>query len=74
MYFVLEIQKSLEGAGTIVAPIPTFNNLAEAESRWHTALAAAAISTVPIHTVILADEDCNVIRRETYIHKEVSDS
>lgn len=68
MYLVLEIQKQLDGTGAIVSPIPTFDNRSEAESCWHTKLASAAISSVPVHTVILEDEDANVVRTETYVH------
>ena len=69
MFIVLEIQKNLDGTGAIVSPIPVFDNRPEAESCWHSKLAFACISTVPIHTIILLDDDANTIRRETYLHK-----
>lgn len=69
MYIVLEVQKNLDGTGAIVSPIPVFNTLPEAESCWHSKLAAACISSVPIHTIILMDDDANTIRRETYLHQ-----
>ena len=69
MYIVLEVQKNLDGTGAIVAPIPTFNSRPEAESCWHSKLATAAISTVPVHTIILMDEEANTLRRETYLHQ-----
>ena len=69
MYIVLEVQKNLDGTGAIVAPIPVYNTLPEAESCWHSKLAYACISSVPVHTVKLIDDDANVIRTETYIHK-----
>lgn len=69
MYIVLEVQKNLDGTGAIVAPIPVYNTLPEAESCWHSKLAYACISTVPIHTIILLDDDANTIRRETYLHQ-----
>ena len=69
MYIVLEVQKNLDGTGDIVAPIPVFNTLPEAESCWHSKLAVACISSVPIHTIILMDDDANTIRRETYLHQ-----
>ena len=68
MYIVLEVQKQTNNTGVIVTPIPTFDNLPDAESCWHMKLASACISEVPIHTVILQDDDANVVRRETYIH------
>lgn len=69
MYIVLEVQKNLDGTGAIVNPIPTFDTLPEAESCWHSKLAVACISSVPIHTIILMDDDANTIRRETYLHQ-----
>ena len=69
MYIVLEVQKQLDNTGVIVTPIPTYDNRPEAESCWHMKLASACISTVPIHTVKLIDDDGNVIRTETYLHK-----
>lgn len=69
MYIVLEVQKNLDGTGAIVAPIPVYNTLPEAESCWHSKLAVACISPVPIHTIILMDDDANTIRRETYLHQ-----
>lgn len=74
MYIVLEVQKYLDGTGAIVNPIPTFDTLPEAESCWHSKLAAACISPVPIHTVILMDDDANTIRRETYLHQAASNT
>lgn len=71
MYIVLEIQKNLDGTGAIVTPIPVFNSKPEAEACWHSKLAYACTSAVPIHTVILQDDDANVIRRETYLHEPV---
>ena len=63
MYIVLEVQKNLDGTGAIVAPIPVYNTLPEAESCWHSKLAVACISSVPIHTIILMDDDANTIRQ-----------
>lgn len=73
MFIVLEVQKNLDGTGAIVTPIPTFNTLPEAESCWHSKLAYACISSVPIHTILLLDDDANVKRRETYLHTPAPD-
>ena len=73
MFIVLEIQKDLEGHGAIVAPIPTFDDRLEAESCFHSKLASAAISQVPVHTVRVEDDDGNTIRTETYIHNPVQE-
>ena len=68
MFVVIEVQKNLDGTGTIVEPIPTFDNKLEAESCWHMKLASAALSSVPVHTVRVEDDDGNVVRTETYLH------
>lgn len=49
MFIVLEVQKNLDGTGAIVAPIPVYNTLPEAESCWHSKLSFACISSVPIN-------------------------
>ena len=69
MFIVLEVQKNLDGIGSVVTPIPTFETKEDAESCWHNKLAYACISQAPIHTVILMDDDANTIRRETYLHQ-----
>lgn len=54
--------------GTALVPTQTFTDKNQAESAYHTALAAAAVSTVPVHAVVLMDEHGNTIRREYYEH------
>ena len=66
MYIVLEIQTYLDGnVGTIVQ---TTNDLNQANSMYHTVLAAAAISQVPIHSCTLLGADGLQIKCESYRH------
>ena len=66
MYILQEIQTT--GSQTALAPAQTFTNQNQAESALHTALAAAAVSDVTVHTVLMFDEHGNTIRREYYEH------
>ena len=68
MYILHEMQTT--GANTALVPATTFTDKNAAESAYHTALAAAAISNVNVHAVVLMDEHGNVIRREFYEHIE----
>ena len=68
MFAVTEIQKN----GDMATPITTlFTDKNAAYSAYHTALAAAAISTVPEHSAILVSEEGNYILHEKFIHEEV---
>ena len=66
MYIIQEMQTT-GNATALVTPV-TRENRNEAESVFHQALAAAAVSGVEIHTVILYDEHGNVLMRQFYEH------
>ena len=66
MYILQEIQTSK--GSTALLPAVVYADKNQAESAYHSALAAAAVSTVTIHTVMLYDEHGIVERRETYEH------
>lgn len=64
-YLVIEIQKY--GDDTVaVPPIATYDSFFEALSRYHTILAAAAISDVPVHTCCIINEVGQEIRMDSY--------
>lgn len=67
MYIIQEIQTN--GATSSLLPAVTKADRAEAESVWHSVMASAAISAVPVHTVILYDEHGNIIQRGYYEHE-----
>lgn len=71
-FIVFEIQTHADGTvGTLVNTADTYN---EAKSIYHTKLAAAAISTVPIHAVVILNSDGVVSDQESYRHEvEVTD-
>ena len=66
MIIIQEIQTN--GTTTTLAPAVTFSDKNQAESRYHSILASAAISEVQVHTVIMYDEHGNVIKRDYYEH------
>ncbi len=66
-FIVIEIQKDKDG--NIGNLIWSYDNQNQAESQYYTVLAAAAISTIPKHSVSLLHEDGFVIRTETYTHE-----
>ena len=64
MYIVMEIQKS-STASTIVN---TYDTLNEAENKYHTILAYAAISNIPKHSAVLLTEEGDYIKHECFEH------
>ena len=65
-YIVIEMQKSAEG---VVANIVTEHaNLAEAESKYHAVLSAAAVSTIPVHSAIIVSEEGFPVANKCYKH------
>ena len=64
-YIVIEIQKAADGT-VAVPPINTYDSFFEALSRYHTILAAAAVSSVPVHTCVILNEVGQEIRMDSY--------
>ena len=64
-YIVIEIQKAADGSVAIPAPA-TYDNLFDALSKYHTVLAAAAISAVPVHTCVILNDVGQEIRMDSY--------
>ena len=66
MYIVQELQTT--NGVTSLVPAVKKDSLLEAESAFHSACAAAAVSNIEIHTVIVYDEHGNVVERKYYEH------
>lgn len=66
MYTLIELQTT--GGATVIVTPRTFEDRLQAESAYHTALAAAAVSSVEIHAVALLDERGNTVKRDYYEH------
>lgn len=65
MLIVLELQATEDNVAHIFT---TYDTQAEAESSYHLVLSSAAVSTVPMHSVLLMAADGQVMRSETYRH------
>ena len=66
MFIVIEIQTAADGkVATIVNSYASQN---DAESKFHSILTAAALSSLPVHSAIIMNEKAEVIRAEHYTH------
>ena len=65
-YLVLEIQ----AGDTISVLVNDFDELSRAENKYHTILAYAAISEIPIHSALLMTEEGIVNQQYTYKHSK----
>lgn len=66
MYIVVEMQKSLEG---VVSNIVTSHDTQpEAESKYYSILASAAVSDVPVHSAIIVSEEGFPVKHQCYKH------
>ena len=68
MYAVIELQTDESGSMAVVTPIETRETVEAAESLAHQKLAAAAVSSVPIHTVVVLNEYGTKIMEKCYRH------
>lgn len=68
MFIVLEIQKSSDEPGGVATLIHAYADKNSAESAYHGVLAAAAISSVPVHSAVLLTDDGRWLRTESYTH------
>ena len=66
MYIVIELQKDTKGVVSNI--VTSFDTLAEAESKYYTILATAAISKVPVHSAIIVSEEGFPVKNQCYKH------
>ena len=64
MYIVIELQTN----ETTAAITTVYNDLNTARQQYHTILAAAAVSKVPVHAAVILSETGGLIAREAYTH------
>ena len=64
---VTEIQKFENGQ--MSTPSYAFDNLNSAEAKYHTILAGAAVSTLPVHSCVMFSEEGTFMRSECYKHE-----
>lgn len=68
MYFVLELQKTMDGNCAILTYHEDDWDYNQAESVWHGKCQYAAISAIPQHTVMMVDVEGAVYQSKTYTH------
>ena len=67
-YLVIEIQTNEGGAvGNFVFAFDTWN---EAQSKYHSVLAAAAVSGLPVHAAMLVDNHGGLLESMAYEQRE----
>ena len=64
MYIIMEIQNN----GSVSTLVDQFEDKNQAEAKFHTVLAAAAVSDVPVHSAVLMTDDGIWLRSECYKH------
>ena len=65
-YIVIELQKNAEGQVSNI--VTEHNTLAEAESKYYSILASAAINEVPVHSTIIVSEEGFPVKHNCYKH------
>lgn len=68
MYILIEMQS--DGGVPAIPPIVTRTDRYEAEAEFHRLCSIAAVSAVPLHTVLMMDEKGSTLRCEYYEHPE----
>ena len=63
-YCVIELQKNAEG---VLTPLVSVHDTKEeAESKYHTILAYAAVSNLPVHSAVVLDENGCPVMYKSY--------
>lgn len=65
-YIVIEMQQNEEGS--VATLVTTYMDLNQAQSKYHTILASASISKVPIHTAVILTSNGQLVKSESYRH------
>ena len=65
-YILVELQTSADG--TVGNIVTAYDSRDAAESAWHSVLAAAAVSTLPVHAAVLVNARGEVVESRCYRH------
>ena len=68
-YIVIELQTSSQGQSSNI--VTAYDSLAQAESKYHTILAAAAVSSVPHHAAVILDHTGMQLAQRCFEHDGV---
>lgn len=66
MYIVIELQKNAEGGVSNL--VTSHDTLNDAESKFYSILASAAINSVPVHSAIIVSEEGFPVKHQCYKH------
>lgn len=67
-YIVIELQTNADGQTANL--VTAYDDLAQAESKFHAILAAAAVSAVPKHAAVILSEDGLIVKQWCYDHTD----
>ena len=67
MYIVIELQKNTEGVVSNI--VTSHETLSEAESKYYSILASAAVSQIPVHSAIIVSEEGFPVKHQCYKHQ-----
>lgn len=67
-FIVLEVQKFANGS--ISTPAYAYDTKQSADAKYHSILAAAAVSTLPVHTCVMLTEEGMFIKSECFTHEQ----
>lgn len=65
-YIVIEIQ---DNETTVGNQVFAFDSVNQAEEKYHTLLATASVSPVPIHSAVMLRSDGSFVKSECYDHR-----
>lgn len=65
-FITIELQKNEDGA--VANIVNSYETQPEAESKYHSILAAAAVSNLPCHSAVLVSEEGFPIMHQCYKH------
>lgn len=69
MYIVIEIQTNTDD--TVGTLVNTYTDVNVAEQKYHTILAAAAVSSLPAHAAVILTENGQLYKHQCYSHEVV---
>ena len=70
MFIVIELQTINDSQ--VANIVNAYPEKAVAEQKYHTILAAAAVSALPCHSAVMLDEKGRMIKSEYYTHEVVN--
>lgn len=68
MFVVVELQTYQDG--TLGNLVYSFTDRSEAEQKYHLILAAAAVSSLPVHAAVMLSNDGHSLMYQNYRHNE----